>query len=167
MPSSSGKLANLKHLNIEPLDPNTNLEDINIDISNWEFGFEDYLAGHPQPSTSHVNAQVLASAEAHSRREKRVREEEFGESSPKRSRVYPGGADPDEVTRLTSITWEQHAAHLLEIGQSVRSSPLGVFTSLFLISWSENFCSLLMSGDERSYCCSKVPLRGFWSSREL
>ena len=39
VPSSSGGLANLKHLNFEPLDPNTNLEDINIDISNWEFGF--------------------------------------------------------------------------------------------------------------------------------
>ena len=98
---------------------------MNIDLSGWEFGFEDSVAGHPQPSTSNVNAQVLASAEPHSRREKRVREEEFGESSPKRSRVDLGGSDP------SLMNGEQLAAHLLEIGQSVRSFPLGVFTSLF------------------------------------
>ena len=46
VPSSSGGLANLKHLIIEPLDANTNLEDIQLGISGWEFGFEDSLAGH-------------------------------------------------------------------------------------------------------------------------
>ena len=32
-PSSSCGLPNLNHLNLEPLDPNTNLDDINIDLS--------------------------------------------------------------------------------------------------------------------------------------
>ena len=137
MPSSSGGFASLKHLIIEPLDANTNLEDIHFDMSGLDLGFEDSLAGHHQPSSSHVNAQVLASTEAHSRREKRVREEDFGESSPNRSRVDLGGADPAEVIRLASMTWEQHAAHLLEITQSVGLSPSKCFTPfspIFLFS---------------------------------
>ena len=55
-PSLSGGLPNLRHLNLEPLDPNTNLDNINIDLSGWEFGPDELYAVHPQPSASNPNA---------------------------------------------------------------------------------------------------------------
>ena len=118
------------HLHLEPLDPNTNLDDINIDLSGWEFGFEDLPAGHPHPSIN-VNAPVLASAEAHSRREKRVREEEIGESSPKRSRIDLSNADPP--------FYEFGSTGLSSAGNRSNGTLLPSRTSYFLLPSSLSF----------------------------
>ena len=119
----------MQHLNLEPLDPNTNLDDINIDLSSWEFGPDELSAGHPQPSASNHNARVLTSAEVHARRGKRIREEGVGESGSKRPHFEFIGSDP------ALMNGEQLASHLLEIDQFVSVSPI-LGTPLFYSSVS-------------------------------
>ena len=110
----SGGLPNLQHLNLEPLDPNTDLDDINVDLSSWDFSQDDFSAG--QPPVSHPGVQVSTPTEVHSRSGKRVRTEGILENRSQRARTGVSGSDPDFMNR------EELAAHLSEIGRSVSAT---------------------------------------------
>ena len=111
----SGGLPNLQHLNLEPLDPNTDLDDLNVDLSGWDFSHDEFSAG--QPPVSHPGVQVSTPVEVHSRSGKRVRTEGALENRSQRSRTGLSGSDPD------SMNMEELVAHVSEIGQSVSITP--------------------------------------------